>query len=474
MGEDDLSARRQAAVEALAAQRAAMNRPRLAAELTDAGNADRIAHRWGDSLRYVPGWGWLTWGGTHWVRGDVHALVPAVETARSIALDAADCRDPDAQKAVDKWARRSQMAGSVNAALALARPLVLSRPEQFDAAPWVLTAANGTIDLRTGALRPHDREDYATRASPVSYYPPGSPVRVGCPTWLSFLERVLPDPEQRAFIQRAFGYSLTGVTRERTLFFLYGQGANGKSALVETLREILGDYQGSLSAETLMANDRGGNPRSLASLVGLRVAAVAETPESGRFDEARIKELTGDDTIEARFLYQEPFSFRPQAKLWIRGNHKPNIKGTDDGIWSRFALVPFAVQIPEGERDLELQQKLRGELPGILSWAVQGCLDWQRIGLAAPGSVRAAVNDYRSEMDSLADFLSDRCVVGATFRCAHNALYKVYQAWAEESGVRSMSSKKLSMNLAERRFERFHAGTERGWLGLGIAADGWA
>lgn len=439
------------------------------AELTDAGNADRFVARHGENVRYNEQFGWMVWTGTHWSRDSLAVSPLMVETAISIHAEAARCPDPDGQKHITKWAIRSQMAGSIQSALWLARSLVVASADLFDAQPLALTVANGTLDLRTGTLGPHRREDYATRCVAIEYDQDAL-----CPTWDAFLARILPGQPEREFIQRAIGYSLTGSTTEQVLFFLYGHGANGKTVLVETLRSLLGAYQSALDAEAIMVNAQGRPAGSIATLVGARVAAVPETPEGGRLNEVRIKELTGGDTVGARFLYKEAFDFKPQFKLWIRGNHKPQIRGTDDGIWRRFALIHLGIQIPEAERDAGLQAKLLAELPGILAWAVRGAVEWYEGGLRMPDSVRGAVAEYRSEMDTLGDFLAEMCVIGPRYRCSNKAIYSAYEKWCEESGTRPMSKKALGSALGERGFKHDKSGSVRGWWGLGLEADGWA
>lgn len=442
--------------------------PAVIAELTDAGNADRFVAQHGDNVRYNEQFGWMAWTGTHWARDNLAVSPLMVATAISIHAEAASCPDPDGQKHITKWAIRSQMANSVKAALWIARSLVVAPSDIFDAQPLALTVANGTLDLRTGALGPHRREDYATRCVDIEY-----DTDALCPTWDAFLARILPGQLEREFIQRAIGYSLTGSTTEQVLFFLYGHGANGKTVLVETLRSLLGGYQSALDAETLMINPQGRASGSIATLVGARVAAVPETPEGGRLNEVRIKELTGGDTVGARFLYKEAFDFKPQFKLWIRGNHKPQIRGTDDGIWRRFALIHLGIQIPEAERDAGLQAKLLAELPGILAWAVRGAVEWYRGGLRIPDSVRGAVAEYRSEMDTLGDFLAEMCEIGPRCKCAHKAIYTAYKQWCDEAGMRSLSSKWLGRTLEERGFAKSTPNYGVAWDGIGLREDGW-
>ena len=244
----------------------------------------------------------------------------------------------------------------------------------FDCDPMLFNVANGTLDLRTGTLRPHSRDDRLTRMVDVPYDPDAR-----AELWHAFLWRITA---QRVnlykYLQRLVGYCLTGKVSEQVIVFLFGIGANGKSVFCETVAALLGEYGMQAQPELVMARRHGGIPNDVAALRGRRLAQMNETTQGSRFDEAKLKHLTGGDSLTGRFLHREFFDFRPTHKLIIRGNHKPQISGTDDGIWRRLHLVPFEVQIPEAEWDRSLADKLRTELPGILLWAVQGCLDWQQ------------------------------------------------------------------------------------------------
>ncbi|MDZ7809989.1 MAG: phage/plasmid primase, P4 family [Arhodomonas sp.] len=287
------------------------------------------------------------------------------------------------------------------------------------------------------------------------------------------MERVLPDREVRAFVKRFAGYALTGSTAEQVLAFMYGTGRNGKSVFIETLAALMGDYHTATRIETLSVTRGGGIPNDVAALAGARLVTVSETPEGSRLNESLVKDLTGGDTITARFLRHEFFQFRPQFKLWVRGNHKPQIRGTDDGIWRRVMLIPFTVQIPEPEVDPTLTEKLRDELPGILQWAIAGCLEWQRQGLRPPATVANAVREYRSEMDTLATFIEERCVIAEHAMASAKALYQDYTQWCEQSGERPVSQTRFGMSLSERGFPKDKGGAANTyhWFGIGLKTD---
>lgn len=292
------------------------------------------------------------------------------------------------------------------------------------------------------------------------------------PTWEPFLEQVLPDPEVRGFVQRALGYSMTGVTTEQCMFVCYGSGANGKSTMLETVRHVLGGYAAHCQTDTLMAMAHRGADNDLARLRGARFVTCIESAEGRRLDEERIKQLTGGDVVTARFLYAEPFEFRPTFKLWLACNHRPEVSGTDHAIWRRLRLIPFSVQIPEADRDPDLGAKLRDEASGILAWMVRGCLDWQRGGLRPPDAVMAATTEWRGDSDVVAQFVADRCVVMPGMFEAAGALYAGYRAWAQAQGVEPMTQQRLGRRLTDAGYEnRRSTGGRSRWLGIGLAAE---
>ena len=420
--------------------------------LTDLGNAERLVARHGESIRYCHPWGkWLTYDGRRWkVDGAGRVRRLARETVRQIGGEAPETSDDAERKTLLKWALASEAKAKIDAMLGLAEAErgIPVEPEELDRGRWILNVENGTIDLRTGELQNHRRGDLITRLAPVEYNP-----NAEAPTWRAFLERVLPSQELRRFVQRAVGYSLTGDTSERVLLILHGAGRNGKSTLLEALREVLGDYGMQTPAETLLAKASGGIPNDVARLKGARFVSASETEAGRRLAEALVKQMTGNDSISARFMRAEWFDFKPTHKTWLATNHKPEIRGTDHAIWDRVRLVPFEVRIPAGEVDRKLPEKLRAELPGILTWAVRGCLQWQREGLGEPEEVRAATAEYRAEMDVLAGFVKERCVVQPTAWTKFADLYTAYAEWCEESRERPENKRAFGARLAERGFE---------------------
>lgn len=262
------------------------------------------------------------------------------------------------------------------------------------------------------------------------------------------------------------GYSLTGDTTEQCLFVLWGSGSNGKSTLLTTAVTMLGEYAMSTRPETFMVKKGDTIPNDLAQLKGARLVIAVEADAGHRLAEGLLKTATGNDRLTARFMRAEFFSFVPTFKIFLASNHKPTIRGTDHAMWRRIKLVPFSVTIPDDQQDRHLADKLNAELPGILAWAVRGCLDWQRNGLGEPDEVRAATAAYRAEMDVLGGFLGDACVVSPHARVASAALYQAYETWAHTNGEDALSKRAFGLRLSERGFTKADTKKERGWKGV--------
>ncbi len=431
--------------------------------LTDTANGVRLANRYSGRLRYAKALGWLVWDGRRWKEdwdGEVDRL--AKEVGRSIYSEAANELDDKARDDLARWAKASLSRPRQKAMIesSQSESLVIARPADFDTHPYLLNALNGVSDLRTGELHPHDRDLLLTRLAPVAYDPDAR-----CDLFLEFIYRIFRDRGPLIdYVQRAIGYTLTGDTSEQVLFVCHGAGANGKTTLLELLRALLGDYGQQADFSAFLVRRSDGPRNDLARMAGARFVAAIESGEGRTFDERVVKQLTGGDTIAARFLFKEPFEFRPQAKFWLASNHKPAIQGTDHAIWRRIRLIPFDVTIPEAERDPHLLDKLRAELPGILAWAVRGCLAWQREGLAAPDEVLGATATYRAEQDTLAAFIEDRCVCQENAWVKAGELHAAYRAWGGQDGARE-----FGLRLKERGFQPDKGtGGARIWRGVGL------
>ncbi len=433
--------------------------------LTEKGNAERLIHRHGRELRYCWRWHeWFVFDGKRWKADDTGEVYRrAKDAVAGIYEEASAATDEERRKALAKHAVRSESGAKIREMIHLARDQVPVTPDQFDTDPWALNVENGTIDLRTGELREHWREDLITKIAPVEYDPDAT-----SPTWAATLERALPSPALREFFKKLCGYGLTGDVSEHILAVLYGTGANGKSTILNALLAAAGDY-GMQAAPDLLVAKKGAHPTEVADLFGMRLVASIEVEDGRRLAESLVKQLTGGDKVRARRMRQDFWQFDPTHKVFLAVNHKPEIRGTDTAIWRRIRLIPFEQTIPPAEQDKKLPQKLEAELSGILAWAVEGCLAWQREGLQAPEEVRRATGAYRSEMDVIGAFLQDECEIGAGYRESFAKLYKRYEEWCEDGGERAETRRKFNARLKERgRLEsrRSGPGGSNEWHGL--------
>jgi P4 family phage/plasmid primase-like protien len=453
-------------------------RPQIAKDgpqwpLTDTGNGERLVARYGRDMLFCKPWNcWLYWDGARWKRDDINRVRSWTKpVARNILAEALPIKNLELRDKVIAWCQRSESTAARTAMLTAAEsetgiPVL---PSDMDTHLDLLNVQNGTIDLQTGELKPHDRRNIITKLAPVRYDP-----KATCPTFLAFLERVVPDLDVRAFLQRAVGYCLTGQVCEQCLFFLYGQGANGKSTLLTVLQAMMGDYARQAAPELLVSRGGDRHPTELADLFGARLVASVEVDEGKRLAETLVKQMTGGDKMKARFMRADFFEWAPTHKLILAANHRPEIRGTDYAIWRRIHLVPFTVTIPKGERDGKLPAKLAAELPGILNWAIAGCLDWQKDGLGVPQAVTDATEEYRQEQDVLADFIAEHCMIDPQAYAVAGPLHKVYTAWCEANGTKPLSSQAFGRRLTERGFKadkpRIGGKQTRIWRGIGFGS----
>ena len=425
-------------------------------QLTEDALAEVFTGQHAQDWRYVAAWGqWLTWTGTVWVREDT---LKAYDLARKVCRSAA--RKASSAKLKAKLSSASTIAAVERIARADRRHAETT--EVWDRDPWALNTPAGVVDLHTAVGGSHDRPSYMTKITSAS--PQGD-----CPVWREFLATVTGgDTELQLYLQRMAGYCLTGVTSEHALFFLYGTGANGKSVFANTLTAMMGDYATVAAMDMFMASHGDRHPTDMASLRGARVVTAIETEQGSRWAESKLKALTGGDKITARFMRQDFFEFIPQFKLLVVGNHKPSIRNVDEAMRRRLHMIPFTVTIPAAKRDKRLPDRLLAERDGILRWALEGCLEWQRIGLQPPASVLAATEEYFDAEDAVGRWLDERCDQAGNLHDTSKRLYADWKAWADGNGEYAGSNKRFSETLTARGFARANTMTARGFRGLAL------
>lgn len=420
--------------------------------LTDSGNAERFAAQHRDRARYVPAWKqWLIWDGTRWRPDDQCAIdLLAKETARSMDAEVAREPDEDKRKRLRVHAAKMESRQGRENMIALARSELAAAPEGFDSDPWLFNARNGTIDLRAGELRPHRREDMITKLARVDFDP-----NANAPRWEAFLSRVMGgNADLVAFLQRVAGYSLAGVTTEHVLIFSFGEGDNGKGVFHNALANVLGEYASKAPRGLLYESRNERHPTEFADLFGARFVLCPEVKEGQRFDEALVKDLVGEDRVKARRVFEDFWEFKPTHTLFVCGNHKPVVKGNDHGIWRRIRLIPWTVRIPEEEKDRTLLSKLAAEAPGILAWAVRGCVEWQAKGLGQPPAVEAATAAYRKESNPLHDFFGARCSFeDPEAKVSRRDLRAAYEVWCREVGATAVGPRRFAEAMKARGVE---------------------
>jgi putative DNA primase/helicase len=438
--------------------------------LTDLGNAKRLAKTCGNDIRFCfHTRKWYAWTGRRWAvddKGTIHKKAKRV--VQSILAEAADIDDPEVRKAYVQHERASEAEGRMKAMVALAQSEgeIPVRLLDFDSNPNLLNVLSGTLGLTACKLGPHRRTDMLTKISPVVYDPEAK-----CPTWLRFLDEITAGSMSlQSYLQRCVGYSLTGETSEHALFMLWGKGANGKSTFLEVIRHALGDYAQTADFASFMVSKQQTVRNDIARLNGARLVTATESESGKRISESVVKQLTGGDTVSARFLFSEFFEFVPQFKLWLATNHKPKIVGADDGIWRRIRLIPFIVQIPKERQDKDLPKKLKAEAAGILNWALEGLRQWREMGLAEPNAVTVATSEYRADQDVLQHFIDALCTTGAEKRTKGSKLYAAYKQWAETAGEFVLSERDFGNAMSDRGYPRYRTKSERGWDGIGLAA----
>jgi putative DNA primase/helicase len=434
----------------------------------DIGNAKRFVHRFGHKVIFSMTRGFMVFDGKRYrPKADLLCVELGKEVVTKIAAEASSIADSKAAAARASFADRSRSHVAIQRMLELAKGPLFVDDKALDADPWLLNTETYTIDLRTGQYHRHDARDLLTMLAPVKAKPNSA-----CPNFTRFINRITGgDAELAAYIQKAIGYSLTGITSAQVLFFVYGKsGNNGKSTLVNLIRAMLGDYGAHTPTETLLTkNYDNAIPVDLARLEGKRMVTAIESNVNRQLDEAKIKGMTGGEPITARLLYQNPSEFTPQFKLWFVANDRPHVRATDDAIWRRIRVIPLNVKIPANEVDPDLPDKLKAELPGILSWAIRGALAWQRDGLDEPESVVAASAGWRKSVDHVRRFATENLITGCNLDeiIPAGELHSRFKTWCVKHGESPMSAGRLKARLEE-AFDLTHRQTKRGseWRGV--------
>lgn len=445
----------------------------LSYHCTDVGNGKRMVDATRDRLRYVPEWKtWLVWSGQRWERTDVHAVKRLAHEVIRGMYTAAATPGGIIDQELAKWALKSEASARVDAMIEEAAPYLVAAPQAFDGHWYYLNCKNCIVDLRTMEPIEHHPSYMLTRLVNIDYVKTDVSTR-----WSEFLATVFRgDDDLMWYVQRAVGYTLTGSTDEHCLFFCYGDGANGKSTFMRALEIILDEYATTANVEALLDRkpDGDGASPTMAALNGMRLAIASEMPEGRRFDESRLKVITGGDSITARMLYGKPFTFRPSHTLWITGNHKPRISGTDAGIWRRLRILPFTASIPADKRrdSRSFEAQFREDASSILQWAVLGANLWYQNGLGSCAAVEQATQEYRGEEDIVARFVQAYCVVQPGASVSKARLYAAWREWAEDEGERAASYKSQRWLVTQLLARRMAGGQDRNTLkGIGLREE---
>lgn len=442
----------------------------LSYRCTDSGNAELFAKLHGQNLRYDHKHEkWFRWNGNYWEIDILKSVsLLAKNTAQTRLKAASNISDDEARAKQAKWAISSESFQKINACISLAQkePPIAVDNSIWDTTDMLLVVQNGTIDLLTGELRKSKRDDYLSRCANVTY-----DEKADCPRWKQFLQEIYEENQNLVdYVQRAIGYSLTGAINEHCFFLCYGTGRNGKGTLLNNIASILNGYAASTAFSTFEWNKYQQNTNDLAALKGVRFLSAQETKEARQLNEARIKAVTGGDPITCRYLYSEFFTYIPKFKVWLSVNHKPTIRDTSLGMWSRVRLLPFNVNF-WGREDKQLPTQLEAEKAGILNWAIEGCKKWQELGLDEPLEVLVETQKYREESDPIAIFLDEKTIHEKTMQTRAIDLFTAYEEWAKANGEWVMSNQFFGRRLREKGFTKEKRGGVYYYHGIGIITN---
>lgn len=437
--------------------------------LNDLGNAQRFLALHGEDVRYCADLGhWLVWDGRRWIidRNETIVGSKSLTVPRFILKEAAEEQDEERSKSLAKWALTTGLVNRVNAITKIAQdmPDCWVQSDDLDRDLYKLNVTNGVLNLRTGGLeKPHNKQEYITQIAGTSYSQNAS-----APRFEMFLETIFNGNEDLIrYVQKLAGYSLTGSTDEQIFPILYGSGANGKSTLLEIIREVMGEYCQVADATTFLQQTTDRIRTDLARMRGARLVTSSEVSQDRKLDTALVKAITGGDKITARFLFKNDFEYIPGYKVWLATNYKPSISGDDEGMWRRLRLIPFEVKIPEEKQDKSLKQKIiSSELPGVLTWMVEGCVLWQKEGLIPPSEVLQATAHYKDDSDVVKIFIDDACIRDPQSKIAAKALYAAFQIWCKSSGVRYVPIGQFKDRMASLGFTMEKVDNAPGYVGI--------
>jgi putative DNA primase/helicase len=438
-----------------------MKHKKLEYTLTDTGNAERLYRDYGSVIRYHKSLGWLFWTGKYWKLDEGGVKLLARKTAKSIYIEAAESQDEGLTDKLSKWAKESLSLYRINAMVEGCKPMVEIDVSQLDKHPHLLNVRNGMIDLTNGKLLKHDKSKYLTKYLDIEYDLNAKP-----PTkWLKFIKFLFTSKEMQVFIQKAIGYSLTGFIDEQCLFFLLGDGANGKSTFIEAISQLLGDYGLKSHIEILMEAKPGSLTPHLDKFNGIRFVSCSEIKRGGRFNTDAVKNLTGGDAISVNPKYRDVYTFNPTHKLWIFGNSKPSVSETNHAFWRRIRLIEFDKIIEQMRKMSEILHEFNLERAAILTWAVQGELLRLKEGMEQPKEMQEAVKEYREDEDIFLRFANERLEFGASYREATDNVWNDFIKFANSFDGVSVGKRYIGNRLAERNIKCGGAG-KRFYIGV--------
>lgn len=449
---------------------------------SDVENARRFWKLAGDNMLFVTGIGWFTWSEGCWVQ-DQHEplrigqrIGSLVATEAQVKLTLYQSEDDKATREtilreIDKLNRHIKHSESktvIEAAIKLAESIRPVSAAMLDTNPWLMNCANGTLDLKTGQLREPERADYLTKTTPIKYCPDAK-----CPTWEKTLMEIFSGKLHIIkFLQRIFGYCLTGCIDEQVFFTFYGEGTNGKDVILGRIRKLMGEYAGEVAPGLLIQSRNEQHPTAIFDLRGKRLGVSSETGEGKPLDETLTKQLTGSERLKARGMRQDFIEFSNEVKIILMTNHLPEIKGDDYAMWRRIRLIPFNRIFKEDERDERLGRWLdETELPGVLAWAIQGCMEWQRTGLAPPDEVLQATAGYKSDQDVLREFFECECEFARTNQATSKAIWSRWKAWCIENDQNPNSQKWLAPKIQRKGCVKQRSSNGMIWKGVGLKPD---